>query len=159
MTSDLLHLLAEAAPPAPGGAAPASGGSSSTAAPAEAQPAQESKSPFDMGILLPIGLMFAVMYFLMIRPQQRKEKELRAMVDRLKKNDKVWLQGGIYGIVSQVKDKYVIVKIDEDKDVKIKVLKSAVLGVDGKPDGSDKAEAPAPEPESGKPEGKPEADK
>lgn len=83
-------------------------------------------------MLVMIGLTFAVMYFLMIRPQQRKEKELRSMVDRLKKNDKVVLQGGIFGVVAQVREKDVIVKIDEKNDVRIRVLKSAVIGVEGR---------------------------
>ncbi len=102
-----------------------------------------------MGILLPIGLMFAVMYFLMIRPQQKKEKELREMVNRLKKNDKVILQGGIFGVVAQVREKDVIVKIDEKNDVRVRVLKSAVLGVEGKGgEGDAKSDAPATEPEA-----------
>lgn len=107
-------------------------------------------------ILLPIGLMFAVMYFLMIRPQQKKERELREMVNRLKKNDKVILQGGMFGVVAQVREKDVIVKIDEKNDVRVRVLKSAVLGVEGKsgepeakPDSSavDEAKAEKAEPE------------
>jgi preprotein translocase subunit YajC len=102
-----------------------------------------------MGILLPIGLMFAVMYFLMIRPQQKKEKALREMVNRLKKNDKVILQGGIFGVVAQVREKDVIVKIDEKNDVRVRVLKSAVLGVEGKGgEGDAKSEPPAAEEDS-----------
>lgn len=123
-----LTLLAEeSAPPAGGGTpttgAPAPGGGGAEAAPAGGSPG--------MTMFLFFGLTLAVMYFLMIRPQSRKEKELRAMVERLKKNDKVVLQSGIFGVVMNVRPKDVIVKIDEKQDVRIRVLKSAIIGIEG----------------------------
>ncbi|MCC6737998.1 MAG: preprotein translocase subunit YajC [Planctomycetia bacterium] len=121
-------FLAQTSPPAEG--------TPSTSAPPGGAPSGSAPAGDGMGglgsILLPIGLMFAVMYFLMIRPQQKKEKELREMVNRLKKNDKVILQGGIFAVVAQVREKDVIVKIDEKNDVRVRVLKSSVLGVEGK---------------------------
>lgn len=129
MSPDLATLLAQTSPPAeatPSTSPPAGGTPSGSSAPA-------GDGMGGLGsILLPIGLMFAVMYFLMIRPQQKKERELREMVNRLKKNDKVILQGGIFGVVAQVREKDVIVKIDEKNDVRVRVLKSSVLGVEGK---------------------------
>ncbi|MEK7467945.1 MAG: preprotein translocase subunit YajC [Planctomycetota bacterium] len=144
------NLLAEAAPESTGTPpAPAGGGTTSTGTPAEspAGPAEPQGGNFSTMILF-FGLTLAVMYFLMIRPQQKKEKELKAMVNRLKKNDKVVLQGGIFAVVAQVREKDVIVKIDEKNDVRIRVLKSAVLGVEGRP-----GDSKAPEIET-----KPEAD-
>ena len=128
MTSDLFHLLAEAAP-APGGGAPASGGTPSTAAPADAPPAQESKGLFDIGILLPIGLMFAVMYFLMIRPQQQKQQEMSKLQSGLKKGDRVLTQAGIYGTVVGVDGDKAVLRVDEN--VKLEFQRSTIIGVVG----------------------------
>jgi len=125
MNTHPLSLLAQQPAPA--------AGTPSTAAPGAPSPeaAQEPQGSSFMTMILFFGLTLAVMYFLMIRPQQKKEKELRAMVDRLKKNDKVVLQGGIFGVVAQVREKDVIIKIDEKQDVRIRVLRSAVIGVEG----------------------------
>jgi preprotein translocase subunit YajC len=135
-----LHLLAEAAGTP---TAPAGGGTTSTGTPADAPASGSADAPGGSmsTMILFFGLTLAVMYFLMIRPQQKKEKELKEMVNRLKKNDKVVLQGGIFAVVAQVRDKDVIVKIDEKNDVRIRVLKSAVLGVEGKPAEGKAAEA------------------
>ncbi|KAF0245087.1 MAG: preprotein translocase subunit [Planctomycetota bacterium] len=139
-------LLAQATPESTGTPpAPAGGGTTSTGAPADppATGGSEPQSGNFSTMILFFGLTLAVMYFLMIRPQQKKERDLKEMVNRLKKNDKVVLQGGIFAVVAQVREKDVIVKIDEKNDVRIRVLKSAVLGVEGKP-----GESKAPEPES-----------
>ena len=53
---------------------------------------------------LPLVLIFAIMYFLLIRPQQKKVKEMRAMVDALRRGDQVLTQGGIIGKVTKVND-------------------------------------------------------
>ncbi|WP_290425145.1 preprotein translocase subunit YajC [Massilia sp. YIM B02769] len=59
----------------------------------------------------PILIMFVVMYFLMIRPQQKRQKEAKAMMDALTKGDEVVTAGGILGRVVQVKDAYVTLEI------------------------------------------------
>jgi len=59
----------------------------------------------------PILIMFVVMYFLMIRPQQKRQKEAKAMMDALAKGDEVVTAGGILGRVVQVKDAYVTLEI------------------------------------------------
>ena len=92
---------------------------------AQAQKPAPQASP--MISFFPIILIFAIFYFLLIRPQQKKEKEHRKMLTELKKNDSVITQGGIYGTVSNVKDKSVVLKIADN--VKIEVLKSAVAHV------------------------------
>ncbi len=71
------------------------------------------------------GAMFLVFYFFMIRPQMKRQKELKKYREQLKKGDKVITTGGIYGKVSEVKEQYVIVEIA--KDVTIKVDKSAIV--------------------------------
>ncbi len=77
---------------------------------------------------LPIILMFAIFYFLLIRPQQKKQKELQSMLGQLKKGDKVITAGGILGTVSSIQDDYVVLTVG-DSDLKIEVLKSAITGL------------------------------
>lgn len=73
---------------------------------------------------LPIIFIFIIFYFLLIRPQQKKQKELNNMISKLKKGDEVITSGGIYGTVINVKDKSVILKVDEN--VTIEFQKSAI---------------------------------
>ena len=69
---------------------------------------------FSIGFLL---IMFGVMYFLMIRPQKKKEKAVKAMLDALKVGDRVCTIGGIYGTVTGVKDDQVIIAVGAQKTV------------------------------------------
>jgi len=111
---DMLFFVQEA-----GGAPPAGGGG---------QPA----GPGLGGMMIPLVLMFVVMYFLMIRPQNKQRKERELMISNLKKNDHVQTSAGIYGIIKQVKpeDPYVILCIDERKDVCIRVSKSSIVSLE-----------------------------
>ncbi len=70
-------------------------------------------------------LIFVVMWFFMIRPQQKKQKELEQFRNSLQKGDKIVTIGGIYGVVSEVKEKYIIV--DVDNNVKLRVDRSAIV--------------------------------
>ena len=76
---------------------------------------------------LPLIFIFVIFYFLLIRPQQKKQKETKKMLEALKKNDKVITAGGIHGTVMNVKERTVMVKIADN--VKIEVNKSSVVGV------------------------------
>ena len=81
---------------------------------AYAQSAGTAADPGMMGNLstfLPLILMFVVMYFLMIRPQQKRAKEQKAMMDALAKGDEVVTAGGILGTVAKVNDTYVTVEV------------------------------------------------
>ena len=78
-----------------------------------------------MGILLMIVLIFVVMWLFMIRPQQKKQKEIEKFRQGLKKGDKVVTIGGIYGTVVEVKDNTLFLEIDQN--VKIKVDKASVV--------------------------------
>ena len=71
-------------------------------------------------------LIFVVMWFFMIRPQRKQQKELQKFRDSLKKGDKVVTIGGIYGTVVELKDKSVLIEVD--KDVKIRVDRNALQG-------------------------------
>ncbi len=76
-----------------------------------------SPSPFIS--LLPLIVIFAIFYFLLIRPQRTKQKEHAQMVAGLKKSDKVVTSGGIHGIVADVKKDTVILKVDKDTTIEI----------------------------------------
>jgi len=80
-------------------------------------------------MLLPFILMFVVMYFLILRPQKRKEKARKALLSRVKKNDRVVTAGGIHGLITSVRENEVILRVDDAKDVKIKVDRSAIATV------------------------------
>ena len=73
---------------------------------------------------LPLILMFVVMYFLMIRPQQKRQRELKAMMDALTKGDEVVTAGGIVGRVTKVTDAYVAIEVATGTE--IMVQKNAV---------------------------------
>ena len=80
------------------------------------------------GMLVPMACIFAVMYFLMIRPQQQKQKKLQETIDNLKTGDAVITTGGIHGVVSNVKDGATLsLKIADN--VRIDVEKSAIATV------------------------------
>ena len=74
---------------------------------------------------VPIILIFVIFYFLLIRPQQKKQKEHAEMVSKLKKGDQVITNGGICGIISSVKDRTVLLKVDEN--VKIEIQKNSIV--------------------------------
>ncbi|MYN00515.1 preprotein translocase subunit YajC [Pseudoduganella sp. DS3] len=65
----------------------------------------------NLGTFLPLILMFVVMYFLMIRPQQKRAKEQKAMMEALAKGDEVVTIGGILGKVSKVTDQHVTIEV------------------------------------------------
>lgn len=75
----------------------------------------------------PLVLMFVVFYFLLLRPQQKRQKELNQMIQELKKGDRVTTSGGIIGTVAGIQNDYVILKVG-DGETKIEILKSAITG-------------------------------
>ena len=66
---------------------------------------------------MPLVLMFVVMYFLMIRPQQKKAKEQRSMMDALAKGDEVVTVGGMLGKVSKVTDAYITIEVATNTEI------------------------------------------
>ena len=75
---------------------------------------------------IPIILIFVIFYFFLIRPQQKKAKDHQKMVDALRRGDQVLTQGGIYGKVTKVKEGEEDIEVEVAKDVRIRVLRSAV---------------------------------
>ena len=78
-----------------------------------------------MSIWRMLALMFVVMWFFMIRPQRKQQKELEQFRNELKRGDKVITSGGIYGTVDEVKEKTVLLKVDGD--VKLRVDKQCLV--------------------------------
>ncbi len=70
-------------------------------------------------VFIPYILIIIVFYFLLIRPQKQQEKERQKMLENLSKNDEVVTSGGIHGTIVNVKDKTVILRIDENVKVEI----------------------------------------
>ncbi len=71
-----------------------------------------------------MGLIFAVFYFLLIRPQKKKEDARRKMIDALKKGDNIVTVGGLYGKVTQVDETSILVQVDDN--TKVRIDKSAI---------------------------------
>jgi preprotein translocase subunit YajC len=76
---------------------------------------------------LPLILIFVIFYFLLIRPQQKRAKEHRHMLENIKKGDKVITSGGIYGVVESVEENTLTLKIAEN--VKVKFGKAYIATV------------------------------
>jgi len=91
---------------------------------------------FDQNALvqfLPLILIFVVFYFLLIRPQQRKAKDQKAMLEALRRGDRVVTGGGIIGTVARVDNPEEVV-VDIAENVRVRVLRSTITTVLAKPD-------------------------
>jgi len=89
--------------------------------------AEDAASAGGFASLIPLVLIMVIFYFLLIRPQQKKVKEHRNIIEGLKKGDKVITGGGFYGTVIDVKDDFMKVEIAEN--VRVKVKRDTVLGL------------------------------
>lgn len=78
---------------------------------------------------LPLILIFVIFYFLLIRPQSKKAKDHKQMLESLKKGDKVMTNGGIHGIIEDIDSENITLKIGIGSDVKIKVNRNYVAGL------------------------------
>ncbi len=93
--------------------------------------APEGQSGGGFVAFLPFVLIMAVIYFLMIRPQSKRQKEKRQMLENIKKGDRVITIGGIHGSVARIKNNGKVVVLKVDKNMNITVNKSAVAGLAG----------------------------
>jgi len=80
-----------------------------------------------LGSLLPLVLMFVVLYFIMIRPQMKKQKEHKAMIEALAKGDEVIIAGGVLGRVAKLGDSFLNVEVSNG--VELQVQRAAVVQV------------------------------
>ena len=98
---------------------------------AEAQPQGETAPGLSPPMLFPLIIIMILFYFMIMRPQKRKEQDLKQLVYNLKENDRVVTIGGIYGVVTNVQrdaDRLTI-RVDESNGTKIKVNMSAIARV------------------------------
>ncbi|MFC1671828.1 preprotein translocase subunit YajC [Planctomycetota bacterium] len=79
-----------------------------------------------MMLMIPL---FVIMYVIMIRPQKIKDKERKAMLSKLTKNDRVVTIGGIHGTIANVKDKEIVLKVDESNNLKLRFARSAIARI------------------------------
>lgn len=85
------------------------------------------------------GAVFLIFYFMIIRPQNKKQKAMQKMISAVKKGDRVVTIGGIHGTVHSVKDKTVVIKVDDSS--RIEFSKSALASVDAQGDSAESAVA------------------
>lgn len=90
-------------------------------------PADQAANPWMQLPIIPYILIGFIFYFLFFRPQRQKQNELKKMINNLKKNDHVVTASGIHGTVVLVKDKTVMVRVDDN--VKIEFDKEAIVTV------------------------------
>jgi preprotein translocase subunit YajC len=101
---------------------------------APAKPASKSGGKPEGGIfdalfgnmMFPLLLTLLLMYFFLMRPEQRKRKDAEKLLSNLKANDPVVTIGGICGVVTNVTDSYVTIRVDDKTNAKIRVLRSAI---------------------------------
>ena len=103
-----------------GGTAPSSTGGGTGA---EAGAAQQGGL---MGILFPLAIFVLIFYFFIIRPQRKRDKQQKNMIDSIARGDQVVTIGGIYGTVRDVRDNEFVIEVSEG--VRVTFLKSAVQG-------------------------------
>jgi preprotein translocase subunit YajC len=77
--------------------------------------------------LIMFGAIFAIFYFMIIRPQQKRAKEREALLSAIKKGDKVITSGGLHGVIAGLEDKTVL--LDLGNNIKVKVERSAITTV------------------------------
>lgn len=94
--------------------------------------APEGQGGGGFAAFLPFILIMVVIYFLMIRPQSKRQKEKRKMLENIKKGDRVITIGGIHGSVAGIKNNGKVVVLKVDKNINITVNKSAIAGLAGK---------------------------
>ena len=88
-------------------------------------PADQTINPLVQ--FIPLAVIFAIFYFLILKPQKDKQNQHKELLANLKKNDEIVTAGGIHGTIVNVKDKTAIVRIDDN--VKIEIDKEAIVTV------------------------------
>ena len=106
----------------------AAAGAAATTTDAAAAPASAGVGEM-LGMLLPLVLMFVVFYFLLIRPQKKKDKKVKEMLAALKNGDRVCTIGGIYGTITGIKDDTIELSVGRD-NVKLVFARWAIRNVE-----------------------------
>ncbi len=104
---------------------------------AAAAPAKQPQSPNIMTMLMPLLIMFGIIYFLVIMPQRKKQRKRMDLLKALRKNDKIVTVGGIHGIITHGRDREVIVKVDDN--VKLTINRTGIAHVKREDDDEEKS--------------------
>ena len=94
------------------------------------QPAEGAEAPNMLVTMFPFILMFVILYLLIIRPQQRKQKDHQRLIDELKKGDRVVTSGGMHGTITGIKEQEGILVLQVAKEVQIEVSRGSISRVD-----------------------------
>lgn len=96
----------------------------------QAPPQATEVSPYSaLSSMVPIILIFVVFYFFLIRPQEKRKREKSSLISTVKKGEEIVTNSGIYGVVSKVSDANDIIELEIAENVRIKMLKSAILDI------------------------------
>lgn len=127
MLQNFLLALASAMAESETGAAVADAASTEVQDPNAASPAASL-----LGMFIPMVLMIAIFYFLLIRPQRKKDKKVKDMLANLKKGDRVTTIGGIYGTILNIKDETITLAVGQtgEKPTEMTVARWAIRGVE-----------------------------
>jgi len=109
---------------------------------AQAQAAAPAAGGFDIMSILPLVLIFIVFYFLLIRPQQKRAKEHKAMIEGVRRGDTVTTSGGIIGKITKVNEDGTV-QVEIAEGVRVRVLKGTIAEVRGKGEPADQTPATA----------------
>lgn len=96
----------------------------SATTPQQAEPS--AKQPPAYYNMIFLGIIMVAMYFLVLRGPKKKQQQHQKMVQSLQKNDRVRTIGGIFGTVLEVKDDYIVIKVDESNNTKLKISPTAI---------------------------------
>ena len=101
-----------------------------------AQEGTEESVPFFANPLFLMVIIFALMWFMFIRPQRKQEQTRKSMIASITKNDRILMTGGLFGTVMNVKDgeDEVTIRIDDNRDVKVRVSRNMIAAVVNKKD-------------------------
>ncbi len=125
-------LLTISSAVAEGTTAAADTGAAASTAEGAVDPTAVSPAASILGMVLPMVLMVAVFYFLLIRPQRKKDKKVKEMLNNLKKGDRVTTIGGIYGTILNIKDETITLAVGQsgEKPTEMTVARWAIRGVE-----------------------------
>ena len=82
-------------------------------------PAGEPTEGFDWTFIIILVLIFGIFYFLLIRPQRKRQKEHQQLVEELKRGDRVITAGGIYGVIESVSEESIVIKVESGTTIRV----------------------------------------
>ena len=96
---------------------------------ADEEPAAQTPTSNPLSLLFPLLIMGVFLYFMAIRPMKKQEKERKLLIEALKKNDRVLTTGGIIGVIAGIKDDEVMLKVDDNSNLRLRLTRSSIVRV------------------------------